>query len=335
MSKRSITILALLFAILVVEIVILVPGEVGVVPSVSKPETASDKSGAQNEGAGQLMQDAHVVEASSGSKQWELWAKKGIRPKDLANWTIEEVEVKFFAKNGVTYKVTGDKGYVSSTQQNDVRNVRIVGNVVTHSNNGYTFKTQSALYETSQHLLKTPGDVEMIGPTEGDGTHLNLRGTDMLANLDTNTIEIQQNVKAEKNIRDQKTMHISSRKAYFSGVANLARFEGDVIIDIDTIRITGPEAVFTYKNKVVDSVLIAGGVRVTDENKYATADRVSVHFDEDKYVFNGSPRVVQNGDELVGDEIVFLNNGHKVQVSNAHANLERKDLEEHKAPGFH
>ena len=70
-----------------------------------------------------------------------------------------------------------------------------------------------------------------------------------------------------------------------------------------------------------------GGVRVTDSEKYATADRVSVYFNEDKYVFNGSPRVVQSGDELVGEEITFLNNGKKVQVSNARVKLDRKDLE--------
>ena len=74
-------------------------------------------------------------------------------------------------------------------------------------------------------------------------------------------------------------------------------------------------------------MLISGGTRVTDHDKLATSEKVMVHFDDDRYVFSGSPRVVQNGDELVGDEISFLNGGKQVKVSNARAKIDSEDVE--------
>jgi lipopolysaccharide export system protein LptA len=60
---------------------------------------------------------------------------------------------------------------------------------------------------------------------------------------------------------------------------------------------------------------------VTDTDKFATSGTVSLDVQEDKVVFSGSPRVVQNGDELVGDKITLLDGGRRVQVSNAKAQI--------------
>jgi hypothetical protein len=80
--------------------------------------------------------------------------------------------------------------------------------------------------------------------------------------------------------------------------------------------------VYRPDGQTVESVTVEGGVKVTDVDKWATSQKVSVHFDNDKFVFNGMPRVVQSGDELIGDEIVFLKGGREVQVSRARAKIE-------------
>jgi lipopolysaccharide export system protein LptA len=115
----------------------------------------------------------------------------------------------------------------------------------------------------------------------------------------------------------------------FSGKTNQAQFFGDVVMDFDTMRVTGPEATFAYdpKTEAFKSVHVDGGVRLTDTDKFATSGTVDVQFKEDKVVFNGSPRVVQNGDELIGDQIVLTDNGKKVQVSNAKAQIDPKARE--------
>ena len=98
------------------------------------------------------------------------------------------------------------------------------------------------------------------------------------------------------------------------------------------MRITGPEARFNYdpKTDVVKSVYVSGGTRVSDSEKWATSENVNVDFEQNKFVFRGDPRVVQNNDELRGDEIVFLDGGKQVDVRHARAKVDEKHINEKK-----
>ncbi len=323
-NKRNSIILGLLFVILVVEIVILAPRELNVKPEEDTPPPPVTSSA----GAGQVMENVDLIESKGEKKEWQLKAKKGVQLKEDQNWTIEEVNVKFFGENGVYYNVTGQKGTVV-LNKNDIK---IEGNVITRSSNGYIFKTETAFYNSAQRRLTSPLDVSMTGPKDENGNHFEMTGTDMLADMLSNEMVINKNVKGRKTIRDGKLANISSDRAVFSGKENSARFFGHVVIDVETMRITGPTARFGYKkgSDSIESVFVEGGVKVTDVDKWATSETLNVLFDDDKFIFKGSPRVVQNGDELVGDEIVFLHGGRKVQVSNARAEFNPKDMENHR-----
>lgn len=292
------------------------PKEVGVSPA-NTDGVAAKPSPSEN-GTGQLMRDVYLVETNADGKEWELWAdqaRAGVG--ETGDWKIEQVKVKFFASDGVVYTVTGQRGNVVP-EKNDIR---IEGNVVTRSSNGYAFNTESVFYDSKNRRLTSPKDVQMLGPKDSLGDRLNLTGSDMVAELSTNEITVNRNVRAKKRVQDEKIATIRSQRALFSGRTNMARFLGNVVIEMETMQITGPEARFAYDSNadMLDSVVVGGGVRVTDMDKYATSKSVSLHFKDDRVVFKGAPRVVQNGDELVGDEIVFLNGGRKVEVSNARA----------------
>jgi LPS export ABC transporter protein LptC len=324
MTKRNSAILMLLFAILVVEIVILAPGDLGTSPEADRATALQNTAkGPAETATGQVMQDVHLVEAKPGGKEWELWAKRAVRPKENAMWTIETVEIKFFGENEVVYTVTGDKGFVETTK-NDIR---IMGNVLMKSTNGYTFKTEAMFYQSQKRMLETPHEISMAGPPEPDGTRFTLTGKDLIANLESNEIFIRQDVRAKKTVKTGKAAIIASNSAEFSGKTKKGRFYNGTVIDIESLRITGPEAIFAYKGNTIESVAVEGGVKVTDVDKYATADRVAVYLAEEKYIFKGSPRVVQSGDELFGDEIILSQGGRKVQVSNAKAKIDSRNLE--------
>lgn len=335
MSRRNSIILALLFVILVVEILILAPGELGLSPAEDQAATKSGtKSSAQPEAdsTGQVMRDAYLIGASGSEKDWELWAKKGIRLKESENWTIDQVTVKFYANNGVTYTVKGKKGFVVPSEA-DKSDIRIEGDVETRSSNGYTFKTQSALYKSKERKLTSPHAVEMAGPQESKERNIRLTGSELVADFVSNEISVNRNVKARKKVGtvegDDKVATIQSQRAVFSGKSNLAQFFGNVVIDVDTMQISGPQAKFAFDPKTdgLDSMQVAGGVRMTDTDRFATSGSVNLFLREDKVVFSGSPRVVQNGDEVVGDQIVFMDGGKKVEVSNAKAQFDPKAME--------
>lgn len=334
MSRRNAIILALLFVILVIEIVIVAPKEMGTSVAedlaAAKRAKESAQAVADKGQSGQLMKDVHLVEAADEGKEWELWADQAVRPKDNERWTIEKVKVHFFADNGVMYTVTGSQGRVLPEK----KDISIEGDVVTRSSNGYVFKTQSLDYNSSARKLTSPSAVEMTGPKDQHGGALKVTGGALSADFGSNEIIVSKNVKAKRSVNvgknEQRMANIQADRAQFSARTNQAQFFGDVVIDVETMQLTGTQAKFAYdpRTQMLDSLQVAGGVKVTDSDKFATSTTVDLFFKENKVVFTGSPRVVQNGDELVGDEIVMLDGGKKVQVSNAKAQLEPKRAQE-------
>jgi LPS export ABC transporter protein LptC len=327
MVRRIIQILlALLFVVLVIEIVVIAPKRLGHDPDVithaDSIETLDTQEKTRVE---QQMKGLHLVETSDGQKEWQLKAARAFTAKIKGDWTMEKVNVIFYAKDGVSFTVDGDRGFVEV----DTKNMRIEGNVRTLSSNGYRFKTDIMIYNSLNRELRAPNKIEMFGP-EAKDEKMWLTGSGMLARLKEATIQVQKNVQCEKSIRDGKQLKIRSQKADFSGKSNFARFSGDVVMDVETLRITGPQALFRYEpgSNMLRAVEVEGGVRVSDIDKFATSDRLSVDFKDDKFIFRGRPRVVQNQDELFGDQIVFLDGGKRVKVMGARAKVEKQSLEQ-------
>ncbi len=336
MNKRNSIILALLFLIVIVQVVVLAPKQTG----PPEPEIAENGNAIppprKVDMGGQVMGTFHLVGTKESRQEWELWASEAARPNDVERWTIKDVKVRFFATNGVLYDVTGKTGLVDP-QKNEMR---IEGDVVTHSSNGYIFHTDLAIYDSGARFLKSPHKVKMDGPSDASkegliNRGLVLTGEDMTADMASNDIKMNKNVHAKKGVQGNKIATIQSQRAEFSGKTNLAHFVGDVVMDFETMRVTGPEARFAFnpKSGSLDSVEVEGGIRVTDMDKYATSKKVSVQFVQDEIVFSGSPRVVQNGDEVIGDEIVFSNGGKKVRISNMRGQIEPDSVQNERSNG--
>jgi LPS export ABC transporter protein LptC len=335
--RRNLVISSLLFVIVVIQVIVLLPNDLELQDKGPVAEEAANRAKKKRRldtkaskkpmgglvadtGSGQVIRGVHSVEVNADGKGWELWAEKGVRPKDSGEWSIEAVRVKFYASNGVSYVVTGKRGGVNPATYD----LWIKGDVVTLSSNGYRFESPAVSYNSKLKRILAPDLVEMIGPKDAEGSRLELTGVEMTADLNTNEIKIGRRVKASKRVNSTRSAQIQSNHALFSGASNLAAFMGGVVIDVESMRITGPEARFVYDpgRDSLESVLVAGGVKVTDQDKFATSGTLSVNFKEDRYVFRGSPRVRQNDDELMGDEIVFLQGGKQVQVINARAQVD-------------
>jgi LPS export ABC transporter protein LptC len=331
MMKARLTqfILAAGLALLMIQIVLIAPRQIRDASKAAlKEEKKSHDAPAGTETGGetldQKMRGMHLIETQEGKKEWELWSENAntTRVKDLSE--LFQVKALFFADSGVTFTVTGKKGIV----QLKSKNMRVEGDVVTRSSNGYVFETASLDYDSATRELSTDAPVKMLGPRDGEGHSLTLTGVGMRAQMNESSMSVLHEVKAEKTLENSKRAFIRSNSAQFSGKYKMAKFFGDVILDMDSMRITGPQAEFAYdaKKDVFKSVLFSGGVRVSDAEKYATSQNVRVDFDTDKFVFRGSPRVVQNNDELRGEEIVFLNGGKRVQVLRARAKVDDKQV---------
>lgn len=293
-------------------------------PSLNAPDLSAAMPGAPGE-VDQTMDGMHMTGTQEGTKEWELWSEKALSFKAKESWELEQVKAVFFSDSGVTFTVTGQKG----TVQTKTKNLHVEGNVVTRSSNGYVFRTAYMEYNSSTKNLVAPAKVEMIGPKDEEGNSLRLTGASMEASLRDSAMEVKRDVRAEKTLDRGRKAFIRSQRAAFSGKDRTAKFFGDVILDMDSMRITGPAAQFEYAatGDQVKSVIFTGGARVSDSDKWATAQNVKVDFDTNRFVFRGNPRVVQNNDELRGEEIVFLDGGKRVQVKGARAKVDEKRLE--------
>ena len=315
--------LSLALLVLLVQVVLIAPGQIrdaetkaAILPAPELPKST---------GIDQSIQGMHMIETQDGRKEWELWADQAVSIKAKEIFELTAVRAIFFTNSGVTFNVTGNKGVV----QTKTKDLAVSGDVVIRSSNGYVFKTNEMNYASLSRLISTESKVEMVGPKDVKGHALKLTGQAMQARLDESTIEVLREVRAEKTIDKDSRALIKSQRAAFSGVDRTAKFLGDVVLDMDSMRITGPEAQFQYDSKrdFVRSVIFTGGARVSDADKWATAQNVSVDFDSNKFVFRGNPRVMQNNDELRGEEIVFLDGGKRVQVQKARAKVDEKRLE--------
>lgn len=270
----------------------------------------------------QKMQGVHLVESRSGDRDWELFAESAENTQQKGGWNLRNVKVLFYNKDKVDFTVTGKTGTIDANS----KNMQIEGDVVTRSTNGYVFESNVVTYFSAQRLIRSPNAIRMTGPPDDRGKGLLLTGVEMEARVDTNLMTIKDKVSASKQLSDGKQFQIKSDSAEFSGNNRSARFIGDVSIDVGAVKMQGPEAQFDYRPgaDILQSVVVKGGVKVSDVDKFATSDTVKFDPEQNKFTFNGRPRVVQNQDEITGDQIVFIDGGKKVKVEKIRAKVDKQ-----------
>jgi LPS export ABC transporter protein LptC/lipopolysaccharide transport protein LptA len=272
----------------------------------------------------QKMQGVHLVESRKGARDWELFSEAAENTQGAGAWKLDKVRVLFYNNDRVDFVVTGDKGRI---EYQGSKNMKIEGNVITKSANGYTFQSNSVFYNSANRVIQSPDQIKMMGPPDEKGKGLSLTGKQMEARVDDSFIRISNDVVATKQLNEGKQFQIKSKIAEFSGKNRMARFVENVSIDVGSMKMEGPEANFEYRPgaDILQSVLVKGGVKVSDVDKYATSDTVKFDPEQNKFTFNGRPRVVQNNDEITGEQIVFIDGGKKVKVEKIRAKMEKKE----------
>jgi LPS export ABC transporter protein LptC len=98
---------------------------------------------------------------------------------------LEDVKLTFYGKEGRIFYLTSKQGKIYQ----DSKNVDLTGDVVLTSNDGYQLKTQSASYDHSEKIVRTPDPVEI------EGEQIRMTGKGMLVNVEAKTFRILSQVK--------------------------------------------------------------------------------------------------------------------------------------------
>ena len=275
-----------------------------------------------DENVEQDIEGVHLVVAANEKKEWELWSENAATFKDKEEWVLNKIKVYFYTDQGDYFIVTGKKGLVNEK----TKNMTINGDVVIRSLNGYKLKTKTVVYSSKDRNLFSPEVVRMYGLVVDKQLDMKLTGNKMKVDLRSSDMTMYDGVHGFKKYENNKKIMIKSRASEFSSTSNKVLFEGKVVIDVNTMRITGPTASFAYSPKTnsLKELLVSGGIKVSDLDKWATSENVKAFLEDNKFIFRGSPRVVQDEDELRGDEIIFLNGGKQVRVKKGRLKVDKE-----------
>lgn len=269
----------------------------------------------------QKMSGVHLVESRSGERDWELFAASAEGSSGAGTWHLSDVRVLFYNQEKLELTVVGTKGEIS-TQTKDIA---VRGEVVTKSSNGYKYESKDINYVAAQRKIFGKGPVIVTAPPDAKGGRIRLSSDSLEMNLDESVAYLIGNVAATQKLRGHSDFVVTADQSKLNSKDRNVTFEGSVGMSMGTLKINGPAAEFYYQNGVdfLRSVAVKGGVRVSDIDKLATAE--SVQFDPEKntYVFRGKPRLVQDQDEITGDEIIFIDGGKRVRVEKIRAKVDK------------
>lgn len=274
--------------------------------------------------ADQKMERVHLVEGVGSSKEWELFAESAEGFLGQGVWNLSKVKVIFYAKTGDSYVVQGKRGQIDTNS----KDMDILGDVSTMSTNGYEFVTPSIHYYSATKQLNAPETLRLKGPKDQAGQRLRLQGRGITTFLENSLMNIESDVVADRQMSNGKNIKIQSQKAQLSGKSNMVRFYQSVKMYYDTFSIQGPEALFAYHagEDVPQSIIVNGGVQVSDAEKKASAENLQIDLSDDRYILRGSPKVIQGTDELNGEEIILYDNGKKVKIQGINATVKENQL---------
>ncbi len=302
---------------IVVEILIIAPRKIEGTKSLS----ADSEIPKVSDSTEQVMKGVHLVETQEKGKDWELWAEKAFNYREDGSWKIEKVKVRVFGDHQIYYDVTGDTGQIDTKK----KHIIVDGNVETITSNGYLLKMPRAIYSSDDRTLSSGSAIKMFGPEIKGESRLELTGFGMLTDLKTNEVKIQKDVKARKVLQKGQLVTISSEDAIFNAAHYVAHFNGNVVSDYGPYRVTGREATLEVDPRYnqIERIIVRGHVKLSDIQRWAVAEKLQIEVPEKKMILSGAPRMIQDSNELSGEEITFFEKTSQIQVKKAKAKLDR------------
>jgi LPS export ABC transporter protein LptC len=275
--------------------------------------------------ADQAIKGMHLTESEAGLKLWELNSEAASEFKGKGELILEKIKTRFFGKSGIQFFVRGKNAQVDM----DTKDMNIEGDVLTKTSNNYEMQSEAVNYDAGSKNLLSESPIRILGPKDKHGNRLRLQGIGMQAHVEDGKVQIIDDVRGDVTLENGANLQIKSKSVELSSVSKVAHFRGNVVIDVDTLRVTGPSAQFQYADDgdALSSLYVEGGIKVSDVDKFATSENVKVQFKEKSLVFKGRPRLVKDNDEVFGDEIIFLNGGKRVQVKGVKAQIDSSQLE--------
>lgn len=124
---------------------------------------------------------------AQGVKEWMLKSDTASYFQDNKVVGFKKVNATFYAKEGRTFTVRGDRG----TLNTESKDFELSGNVVGTSSDGYTFRTETLTYAADKNQARTNKKVYLESP------QFKLEGTGMVLDVKEQKVFLVNNVTAK------------------------------------------------------------------------------------------------------------------------------------------
>ncbi|MDY6863692.1 MAG: LPS export ABC transporter periplasmic protein LptC [Thermodesulfobacteriota bacterium] len=98
------------------------------------------------------IKNVHYIETDKNFvKKWEIWADNANYNKERNLSNFFNVKLLFFSGKEPSFTLTGDKGILNTR----TRNIELAGNIKCTIRKGFSFTTNSLLYNAENHEIST------------------------------------------------------------------------------------------------------------------------------------------------------------------------------------
>lgn len=297
------------FAIIFFQVLIVFPDKI---EKLQEPQFSKNFEKKDLIGPEQLMRGIHFVESDGNARDWEMYADSAEGSRGVGVWKIFKVKVHFYNNDRKEFTVSADSGSIDSS----TRDIRFKGNVNTISYNGYEFKSSEINYSAKNRTLFVPSKVVMKGIKDFGGDEVFISGSQLYVFIDQKKMLIPENVEAVKRLDNGVEFKMKSRQVILFSDSKEAQFLDKVFLNYQNLNIEAPAALLKLSNQSseISSIFLNGGVRMQDLSKLATSSEVFIDLSKKALVLKGKPKVMQDEDELNGEEIHLLEGGKKVKI---------------------
>lgn len=276
------------------------------------------------------------------------WAKPAPRakPAPSGNTTITSVRLEYDYEKSMIFLddnvkvvdpefiLTGDHAVVLLEATNEVREVRVRGNVHVVSEERSAHCDNAIFYKTEGKIVMTGGAYLQRGTDRLSGKKITI-WTDLErlecvpAKLTIRSPLLKKNRK--RNPSDQPTVITSDRMEYDKKEAKIL-FERNVKVEDPQYRLTSDRAiVMLHGSEDVSQVRAIGHVRIFDDDRECTCDEANYFRATGKITMKGEVRVRHGEDTLVTRDGTLWSNEDSAECSPARVIIRSKSA--HQKPG--
>lgn len=132
-----------------------------------------------------ILDKVRYIEAKDGKIEWRLEADSAsyLRKEDVT--VFKNVRVEFYSKNGRVYTMTGAEGRFDGVS----KDMEVFSNVLVVSDDGYSLKTNSLKYNSSERRISTKDKISLTS------SNMNIDGVGLIIYIDKGSLTVLDDVR--------------------------------------------------------------------------------------------------------------------------------------------